>query len=95
MPVLTDPTEIEVPRRTPIDPAAPLDVPIDIPPDPMPMRSFHLESRGGYLRTVVGHIAYRDREAEAYMVRTHDGTLVRVPLRDVRDGRTTYPRGDG
>jgi hypothetical protein len=94
MPVLTDPTTVEVPSRTPIDPAAPLDVPITVSPDPLPRRTFHLESRGGYLRTVVGHIAYLDREAQTYMVRTLDGTLVRVPLRDVGDGGTTHPRAN-
>ena len=46
-------------------------------------RSFEVESRGGYARTVVGRLAYFDDEAQTYMVLTRDGVLVRVPLRDI------------
>jgi hypothetical protein len=46
-------------------------------------RSFEVESRGGYARTVVGRLAYFDDEAQTYMVLTRDGMLVRVPLRDI------------
>jgi hypothetical protein len=46
-------------------------------------RSFEVESPGGYARTVVGHLAYFDDEAQTYMVLTRDGVLVRVPLRDI------------
>jgi hypothetical protein len=45
--------------------------------------SFELESHGGYARTVVGTVAYLDEEAQTFMVRVHDGGLIRVPLRDV------------
>jgi hypothetical protein len=31
----------------------------------------------------VGRLAYFDEEAQTYMVLTRDGTLVRVPLRDI------------
>jgi hypothetical protein len=39
-------------------------------------RSFEVESPGGYLRTVVGRLAYFDDEAQTYMVLTRDGVLV-------------------
>jgi hypothetical protein len=45
--------------------------------------SFALESRGGYARTVTGTLEYLDEEAQTFMVRAHDGRLLRVPLRDV------------
>ncbi|HET9249570.1 MAG TPA: hypothetical protein VFP13_06475 [Actinomycetota bacterium] len=44
--------------------------------------SFELASRGGYVRTVTGTVAYLDAEAETYMVLA-DGELLRVPLRDI------------
>jgi hypothetical protein len=46
-------------------------------------RSFEVESRDGYARTVVGRLAYFDDEAQTYTVLTRDGMLVRVPLRDI------------
>jgi len=46
-------------------------------------RSFEVASRGGFARTVVGRLAYFDEEAQTYMVLTRDGTLARVPLRDI------------
>jgi hypothetical protein len=61
------------------------------PPDPMPQRSFHLESPGGYLRTVVGSIAYLDEEAATYMIRTSDGLLIRVPIRDIHEDAAVAP----
>jgi hypothetical protein len=48
------------------------------------MVTFELESPGGYLRRVTGTIAYLDNEAQTYMVRAPDGTLIRVPLRDIK-----------
>jgi hypothetical protein len=45
--------------------------------------SFEVASRGGFARTVVGRLAYFDEEAQTYMVLTRDGTLARVPLRDI------------
>lgn len=52
---------------------------------PMGRTSFEVASRGGYLRTVTGTVAYLDEEAQTYMVRsgTGDGELLRVPLRDI------------
>jgi hypothetical protein len=47
-------------------------------------RSFEVESRGGYARTVVGQLAYLDDEAQTYMVLTRAGSLVRVPMRDIK-----------
>jgi hypothetical protein len=41
-------------------------------------RSFEVESRGRYARTVVGRLAYFDDEAQ-YMVLTRDGVLVSAP----------------
>jgi hypothetical protein len=58
-----------------------------------PERSFEVESRGGYARTVVGRVVYLDDEAQTYMVLTRDGVLVRVPLRDITSSSTiTSPR---
>jgi len=46
--------------------------------------SFELESPGGYARTIVGRIAYLDRDANTYVVRDRRGDLIRVPIRDIR-----------
>ena len=43
--------------------------------------SFELASRGGYVRTVTGTVAYLDEQTETYMVLA-DSELLRVPLRD-------------
>jgi hypothetical protein len=56
-------------------------------------RSFEVASRGGYARTVVGRLAYFDEEAQTYMVLTRDGTLARVPLRDITSSRGVPRRG--
>ena len=56
-------------------------------------RSFEVESRGGYARTVVGRLAYFDDEAQTYMVLTRDGVLVRVPLRDITSSHGVPRRG--
>ena len=45
--------------------------------------SFQLASRGGYVRTVTGTVAYLDAEADTYMVLADGGELLRVPLRDI------------
>ena len=75
---LADPLRIDVPVRAPVLPTAPVDRPIDTP-----TRTFQLESRGGYSRSVVGKVAYLDVAAMTYMVMTEDGTLARVPLREI------------
>ena len=56
---------------------------------------FELESRGGYLRTVTGTVAYLDDDAQTYMIRrgNGDGQLVRVPLRDIMSAHETVPSG--
>lgn len=51
--------------------------------------SFDVSSHGGYARTVTGTIEYLDDEAETFMVRTREGEIVRVPLRDVVSTRGT------
>ena len=52
---------------------------------------FELESRGGYLRTVTGTVAYLDEDAQTYLVLrgNGDGQLVRVPLRDIKAAHET------
>ena len=45
--------------------------------------SFQLASRGGYVRTVTGTVAYLDAQADTYMVLADGGELLRVPLRDI------------
>jgi hypothetical protein len=56
---------------------------------------FELESRGGYLRTVTGTVAYLDEDAQTYMVLrgNGDGELIRVPLRDITAAHETAPTG--
>jgi hypothetical protein len=56
---------------------------------------FELESRGGYLRTETGTVAYLDEDAQTYMVLrgNGDGELVRVPLRDITAAHETAPTG--
>ena len=84
MTTLMDSVRIDVPTRSPVQPAAPLDPPRDTASESrLPEISFDVESRGGYVRTVVGRLAYLDDEAQTYMVLTHAGMLVRVPLRDI------------
>jgi hypothetical protein len=78
--VLPNTTHLEIPSRSPVRPAAPLD-PGSVAGDREV--SFELESHGGYLRTVTGTIAYFDEEAETSMVRVSGGALIRVPTRDI------------
>jgi hypothetical protein len=52
--------------------------------------SFELASRGGYVRTVTGTIAYLDEQAETYMVLS-DGELLRVPVRDITSRHEERP----
>ncbi len=56
---------------------------------------FELESRGGYLRSVTGTVAYLDEDAQTYMVLrgNDDGELTRVPLRDITSAHETAPSG--
>ena len=85
---------IEAPTRPPVRPTAPLDAPRDTATESRSLeRSFEVESRGGYARTVVGRLAYFDDEAQTYMVLTRDGVLVRVPLRDITSSHGVPRRG--
>jgi hypothetical protein len=52
--------------------------------------SFELASRGGYVRTVTGTIAYLDEQAETFMVLA-DGELLRVPVRDITSRHDETP----
>ncbi len=66
--------------------------PIATPPHvPLGKTSFQLASRGGYLRTVTGTVAYLDEDAQTYMVSrgNGDGELLRVPLRDITSAHET------
>jgi hypothetical protein len=84
------------PTRPPVKPAAPLDAPRDAATESRsPERSFEIESRGGYARTVVGRVAYLDDEAQTYMVLTSAGTLVRVPLPDITSSHDVSARVSG
>lgn len=90
MTTLVDTGGIEAPR---IKPAAPFDASQDIATESQPPeRSFEVESRGGYARTVVGRVAYLDEEAQVYMVLTRAGMLVRVPLRDITSSSSVTSR---
>ena len=79
--ILQDPVHLETPFRSPVRPAAPLDLRTASGEGDV---SFEVESPGGYRRTVTGTIAYLDDEAKTYMVRAPDGELIRVPLRDIK-----------
>jgi hypothetical protein len=95
MTTLTDSIGVRVPGRSPVEPAAPLDRPVgSVSKPPRTERAFEIESPNGYLRTVVGTIEYLDEEANTYMVRSRNGELNRVPLRDIRSD-TASRRGDG
>jgi len=91
MTTLIDTVRIEVPTRSPVQPAAPLNPPDAATGSRSPERSFEVESRGGYARTVVGQVAYLDDEAQTYMVLTRAGVLVRVPLRDITSSHGVPP----
>jgi hypothetical protein len=91
---LIDPVRSEAPTRTPIKPTASLDASRDSATGSRsPERSFEVESRGGYARTVVGRVAYLDDEAQTYMVLTRAGMLVRVPLRDITSSSSAVTGG--
>jgi len=94
MTTLMDTVRIQAPKRPSVKAAAPLDALRDTATDSRSReRSFEVESRGGYARTVVGRLAYFDDEAQTYMVLTRDGVLVRVPLRDITSSHGVPRRG--
>jgi hypothetical protein len=72
------------PEPVAIPPATPL-ARTPLARTPLGKISFQLASRGGYVRTVTGTVAYLDEEAQTYMVSrgNGDGELLRVPLRDI------------
>jgi hypothetical protein len=79
MTTLMDTVRIEAPKRSPVMPVSPLDPSWDATESRSRERSFEVESRGRYARTVVGRLAYFDDEAQTYMVLTRDGVLVSAP----------------
>ena len=92
MTTLIDTVHIGAQTSSPVQPGTPLDAPRDAATGSRsPERSFEVESRGGYARTVVGQVAYLDDEAQTYMVLTRDGVLVRVPLRDITSSHGVLP----
>jgi hypothetical protein len=93
MTTLMDPVRIEAETRPPVRPASPLDRWDNNSETRSRERAFEVASRGGYARTVVGRLAYFDEEAQTYMVLTRDGTLARVPLRDITSSRGVPRRG--
>ncbi len=94
MTTLTDSVGVRAPGRSPVEPAAPLDPPVEPVSKPRRAeRAFEIESPNGYLRTVVGTIDYLDEEANTYIVRSRTGELNRVPLRDIRSEHAVA-RGD-
>ena len=93
MTTLMDPVRIEAPTKPPVRPSSPLDCWDNNSETRSRERSFEVASRGGYARTVVGRLAYFDEEAQTYMVLTRDGTLVRVPLRDITSSSGVPRRG--
>ena len=94
MTTLIDTVRIDVPKSSPVRPTAPVDPPRDTASESRSReRSFEVESPDGYLRTVVGQLAYFDDEAQTYVVRTRSGGLVGVPLRDITSSRGVPRRG--
>jgi hypothetical protein len=84
VPTLTEPVRLDIPGR--MEPVARVDGPTDVPADPTPpRRRFDLGCRDGFLRAIVGSIAYLDEEARTYMVRTDVGLLVHVPFGDIHE----------
>jgi hypothetical protein len=79
MTTLMDTVRIEAPKRSAVMPVSPLDPSWEATESRSRERSFELESRGRYARTVVGRLAYSDDEAQTYMVLMRDGVLVSAP----------------
>jgi hypothetical protein len=53
--------------------------------------SFQFESPNGYVGEAVGVLERYDHDAATYVVRRKDGTIARVPARDVRFGKVVEP----
>jgi hypothetical protein len=63
-----------------------------VTPDDLGKRvTFQFELPNGYLGEAVGVFERWDAGAETYLVRTADGSVVRVPARGVRFGKLVGP----
>jgi hypothetical protein len=94
MTTLMDAVRTEAPAAAPSKPVVPVAAARDTTTESRSHeRSFEVESRGGFARTVVGRLAYFDDEAQTYMVLTRDRVLVRVPLRDITSSHGVPRRG--
>ena len=63
-----------------------------VTPDDLGKRvTFQFELPNGYLGEAVGVFERWDAEAATYLVRTSDGSVVRVPARGVRFGKLVGP----
>jgi hypothetical protein len=83
MTTLMDSVRIDVPTRSPVQPAAPLDPPRGTACESrLSESSLEVESRGGPARTVVGRVAYLDDEAQTHMVLPAPECSSGFPLRD-------------
>ena len=59
-----------------------------VTPDDVGRRvTFQYELPNGFVGEAVGMLESFDREAATYVVRRKDGTIARVPTRDVRFGK--------
>jgi hypothetical protein len=81
---MPDPVQIDVPVRTPVEPTAPVDRPID-----RPTRTFQVESRDGYRYSVTGKVICLDVAADDpfMVVLTDDRTGTRIQLGPDRERR--------
>lgn len=53
--------------------------------------TFQFELPNGYVGEAVGVLELYDHDAATYVVRRKDGTIARVPARDVRFGKVVQP----
>jgi len=53
--------------------------------------TFQFELPNGYVGEAVGMLEHYDHDAATYVVRRKDGTIARVPARDVRFGKVIEP----
>jgi hypothetical protein len=88
MTTLMDTVRIDAPKRSPVRPASPLDPSWDNNSKTRSReRSFEVASTRRIRSDRRGPARLLDEEAQTYMVLTRDGTLVRVPLRDITSSR--------
>ena len=74
---MPDPVRIDVPVRTPVEPTAPVDRPLD-----RPTQTFQVESRDGYRYSITGKVICLDVAADDpfMVVLTDDQTGTRIQL---------------